>query len=103
MAEFKVAKLRLLRAKVYGEELAAMWNALTDEYLCELKVRAQPGSGDGELYVSKANPVPDDFSLRLGEMLYQLRSGLDACIYQATIYGSSRSLSCNKRFDQKPS
>jgi hypothetical protein len=34
--------------------------------------------------------VPAEFSLILGEQLYQLRSALDACIYQATVYPTGR-------------
>jgi hypothetical protein len=90
MPEFKVAKLRLQRAKTYGAELADMWNALSDQHLCELKVRAIPIDGYGELHVFKANPVPDEFALRMGEMLYQLRSSLDSCIYQATVYHTQK-------------
>ncbi len=74
MAEFRVGRLRYERAKKHGEQLAQMWNTLPDEYLCKLKPRVGPDGKRGELLVVDVNPVPDEFSLCLGEMLYQLRS-----------------------------
>jgi hypothetical protein len=69
--------------------LADMWNALPDEYLCKIKVRMTDGS-HGQIEVEEVNPVPDEFALLLGEMLYQSRAALDACIYQATAYHTGK-------------
>lgn len=89
MAEFRVSRLRLQRAKEHSEALATLWNKLPTDKLCELWPRVHP-SGFGEIRVIGAKPVPDEFSLRLGELLYQLRSALDACIYRATAYSLNR-------------
>jgi hypothetical protein len=43
-------------------------------------------AGQGRIRLIANKPIPEEFSLLFGEMLYQLRSALDACIYQAAIY-----------------
>lgn len=89
MKPFEVSRLRLERAKAHGEALAKIWNEIPDGRLLSLRVRAEVTTGQGSIE-AKANVVPDDFSLLLGEQLYQLRSALDACIYQATIYATRK-------------
>jgi len=86
MAEFSVSRRRVSRAIDHHEALAALWNSLPSEELCSFWPRIDP-DGNGSIRAINVKPIPDEFSLRLGEMLYQLRSALDACIYQATVYG----------------
>jgi hypothetical protein len=64
-----------------------MWNDIPSGRLCTPRSRIDP-TGYGELFVSGVGQIPDEFALLLGEMLYQLRSALDACIYQAAIYAT---------------
>jgi hypothetical protein len=87
MGEYRVARLRLERAIAHGERLAKMWNDLPADYLCTLRVRLFP-DGSGVLTAENVGIVPDEFSLVLGEQLYQLRSALDACIYQSAVYAT---------------
>lgn len=67
--------------------MARFWNSIPTEELCSFWPRIDP-DGNGSIRAVGIKPVPDEFSLRLGEMLYQLRSALDACIYQATVYAT---------------
>lgn len=71
----------------HDDELAHLWNSIPNEELCSFWPRVDP-DGNGLIRATGVKPIPSDFSLRLGEMLYQLRSTLDACIYQATIYAT---------------
>jgi len=87
MAGFHVSRLRLSRAKAHDDDLAQLWNSIPSEDLCSFSPRIDP-SGTGQILAVGVKPIPSEFSLRLGEMLYQLRSALDACIYQATIYAT---------------
>jgi hypothetical protein len=87
MGEYRTARARLKRAAVHGETLSARWNAIPNEDLFTVHPMVNP-AGQGRIRLIANKPVPEEFSLLLGEMLYQLRSALDACIYQATIYAS---------------
>lgn len=71
----------------HNEELAHLWNSIPNEELCSFSPRIDP-NGTGQIRAIGVKPIPSEFSLRLGEMLYQLRSALDACIYQATVYAT---------------
>jgi hypothetical protein len=57
--------------------------------LFEVKANTER-DGSGIIRVVRVRAISEDFSLLLGEMLYQLRSGLDACIYQAAIYPTGK-------------
>jgi len=89
MGAYDVARLRLRRAIAHGEHLAQLWNSLPTEYLCTPKARVGP-NGYGDLIVTNVGEIPEELPLLLGELLYQLRSALDACIYQATIYATNQ-------------
>jgi len=89
MKPFEVSRLRLDRAKEHGKSLAKIWNALPKGML-QIKFRADPRTGKGEVVIPHVDAVPDEFSLLLGEQLYQLRSALDACVYQAAIYATGQ-------------
>ena len=87
MGIYAVARSRVNRAKTHGERLATLWNSIPSEYLLQAKAIVDP-DGEGAIYASTVGDIPDELSLLLGEQLYQLRSALDACIYQATIYAT---------------
>lgn len=89
MGAYEVARLRLRRAIAHGERLAQLWNDLPTEYLCTPKARVGP-NGWGDLIVTNVGDIPEELPLLLGEMFYQLRSALDACIYQATVYATKQ-------------
>jgi hypothetical protein len=89
MGDYKVARSRLLRAMAHGERLAQLWNAVPSGRLCTPRVLVGP-NGYGHLMATRVGEVPDELPLLLGEMLYQLRSALDACIYQATAYATNQ-------------
>ncbi len=67
--------------------MSRLWNGLSKDFLLTPKPRVDP-TGYGQLVASEVGILPDEMSLLLGEQLYQLRSALDACIYQATIYAT---------------
>src|SRR5260370_10592272 len=89
MKPFGDARSRLNRAEIHNDTLASMWNSIPSEDLLTVRALVGPdGWGRVELFGFKA--IPEEFSLLLGEMLYQLRSSLDACIYQASAYATGQ-------------
>lgn len=66
-----------------------MWNALPAEEVFGVKAKIN-SDGHGVIHLTSVMPFPDNFPLVLGEMLYQLRSALDACIYQGAVYASHK-------------
>jgi hypothetical protein len=89
MAPFRVARLRIDRAVSQGKALAQLWNAIPAEDVFKIKPRVTH-DGWGSIRVEEIKRISGEYPLLLGEMLYQLRSALDACIYQATIYGKPK-------------
>src|ERR1017187_3523854 len=89
MRQFTVARSRLKRAESHFELAAKQWNSLPIEDLYSVSLTIDPG-GNGIIRVARNKPVPEENSLLLGEALYQLRSALDACVYQASIYSSGK-------------
>lgn len=89
MVEYRVSTARLKRAMDHGVQLANLWNDVPSGRLCTPRARVD-SNGEGELLATKVCEMPDEIPLLLGEMLYQLRSALDACIYQATVYATKR-------------
>jgi hypothetical protein len=81
MGEYRTARARLKRAAVHGETLSARWNAIPNEDLFTVHPMVNP-AGQGRIRLIANKPVPEEFSLLLGEMLYQLRSALDAAAGQ---------------------
>jgi hypothetical protein len=90
MKPFEVSRLRLNRAKEHGKSLAKIWNSIPAEYFFEIDAKANPLTGRGEICTVGVGAIPDEFSLLLGEQLYQLRSALDGCTYQAVIYATGK-------------
>jgi hypothetical protein len=89
MRQFAVARSRLKRAESHSELAAKQWNNLPKDDL-DVSLTIDP-DGNGRIRVARNNPIPrEEISLLLGESLYQLRSALDACIYQASIYSSGK-------------
>jgi hypothetical protein len=88
MGEYRTARARLKRAVVHAETLSDRWNAIRKEDLFTLRAMVNP-AGQGRVRLTANKPIPEEFSLLFGEMLYQLRSALDACIYQASIYATT--------------
>ena len=89
MRPYKAARLRFERAIAHGEHLSKLWNEIPTDILCTPKAKIDR-DGHGVLMATKVGEVPDELSLVLGEHLYQLRSALDACIYQATVYATGK-------------
>jgi hypothetical protein len=89
MKPFDVARSRLNRAIAHSKALALFWNSIPAEDFFGVRANAD-WDGRGTIRVVRVGVIHEDFSLLLGEMLYQLRSGLDACIYQATIYATGK-------------
>ena len=89
MKPFNVARARLKRAEAHFASCAAQWNNLPVEDLYRISLKIDP-NGNGRVRVSRNKPIPEETSLLLGEALYQLRSALDACVYQASIYTSGK-------------
>lgn len=89
MGIYAVARSRVNRAKAHGERLAQLWNEIPTEHLLKPKALAGP-DGHGVIFAAGVGEVPEELPLLLGEQLYQLRSALDACIYQATIYATKQ-------------
>jgi hypothetical protein len=89
MGQYSVAKSRLHRAIAHGEHLGQLWSAMPPGRLCTPRARVDP-TGNGVLIASDVGEIPDELPLLLGEMLYQLRSALDSCIYQAAVYATKQ-------------
>jgi hypothetical protein len=89
MKPLKVARARLKRAIAHLELSAKLWNALAPEdlYIAQVMIDRD---GNGRLRIARKNPIPEEHSLLLGEALYQLRSALDACIYQSSVYATGK-------------
>jgi hypothetical protein len=83
---------RVDRAEVHRQALIGIWKSLDTQnvYASEAKV---DDDGSGKFFfrtIERDWLLP--FSLQMGEMLYQLRSGLESCVYDAAIL----------EFDQNP-
>lgn len=90
MGEYQAARTRLQRAINHGERLSQLWNDLPADFLCTPKVRLIDEDGNGDIIATNVGDIPDELSLLLGEQLYQLRSALDVCLYQAAIYATKQ-------------
>lgn len=89
MGIYEVPRARLARAIAHGENLARIWNEIPEGRLFTPKVLVDP-NGFGVFLATNIGGIPDELPLLLGEMLYQLRSALDACIYQGSIYATGQ-------------
>lgn len=82
---FDTCRDRIARAEFHRQSLIDIWNNIdTDKvYASSAKIHRD---GTGQYFMRMAEQdwlLP--FSLQLGEMLYQLRSALDSCVYDAAI------------------
>ncbi len=76
---------RIERATVHRKTLRQLWNDWADEapYSCFIYMQED---GTGIFSVEPRNfPVPHDWALELGEMLYHLRAALDGAVYESAI------------------
>lgn len=90
MQVFRVARERLVRATEHRDAMARAWSDYLDTPdLYDVKVHVRD-NGQGYIGIKTAKPLPTAISLELGEMLYQLRAALDACVYQAAIYETKK-------------
>ncbi|SRR6266699_612986 len=85
---FLTSRERIARAKTHREALGQAWAKFIDEPdAYDIGVRVED-EGTGGIWIQPTRPLPPVLSLEVGEMLYQLRAALDACIYQAAILES---------------
>lgn len=87
---FQTSRDRIERAKAHRQAFGKAWSDFLDEpdpYDIGVHVN---DDGTGELWIQPSRPLPIELSLELGELLYQLRAALDACIYQAAIIDSGQ-------------
>jgi hypothetical protein len=87
---FQTSRERVKRAKTHRQAFGKAWSDFLDEpdpY--DIGVHVED-DGTGELWIQPSRPLPVVLSLELGELLYQLRAALDACIYQAAIIDSGQ-------------
>lgn len=88
---FEGCRQRIARAKDHREALAESWNSIASTDFYGVSVRVEE-DGTGGIWV-KPTYDPDfapNSALQLGEMLYQLRASLDACVYEAAIIDSGK-------------
>ncbi len=86
---FEGCRLRIERAHAHGTALAQAWNEIPAEDLYTVSAKMN-SDGTGSFRLTRPKPVPAIFSLQLGEVLYHLRSALDAAIYQAAVLDSGK-------------
>jgi hypothetical protein len=90
MSRFQGCRDRIERATIHHETLAQLWNDWADEdpYNFYVDVR---DDGTGILSVEPRNyPMPHDWALELGELLYHLRAALDGAVYESAIIKSGQ-------------
>jgi hypothetical protein len=79
---------RINRAEGHRKAFAKFWGELLEDDIYS-SVLDMKDDGTGQLLIlPRYNPLPDIFSLELGETLYQLRAALDASIYATAIQQS---------------
>src|SRR3989442_11271831 len=88
--EFVGSWEQLARAEAHAKALAEEWSSFCedDPYSSSVSVDDE-GNGRAEFW-SDYEPLPSQFSLKLGEMLYQFRAALDSTIYGAAIKDSGQ-------------
>jgi hypothetical protein len=74
---------RVERADAQNDTLAQAWNRLCQDDLYSVSAHIDH-SGSGRIEVNPRH-FPEQFSLYLGEILYQFRAALDGCVYRAAI------------------
>jgi hypothetical protein len=85
MRPFKGCRERVDRADAHDKAFAKAWNTFVDDDPYHPVVQMQD-DGTGAIFVRpNYAALPTEFSLELGEILYQLRAALDGCVYDAAI------------------
>jgi hypothetical protein len=85
MQPFEGCWQRVERAKSRSETLAKDWASFIDNEPYGTSLEMQE-DGTGSLQVwNHYDSFPAEFALNLGELLYQLRSALDSCVYDAAV------------------
>ncbi len=88
---FEDSRQRISRAKAHNNALAKAWDDIATKNPYSISIRVEPdGTGDMIVEPTYSPSVISDFALQLGEMLYQIRSALDACVYKAAIVNSGK-------------
>lgn len=77
---------RLERAESHRARFANVWNGFIESEAYESSCNVDP-EGEGAILVD-ARPLPEELSLVLGELLYQLRAALDSLIYEVAVIDS---------------
>jgi hypothetical protein len=81
---------RIKRAEAHRDAFAAAWNSFahTDAYDVVLHINDY---GHGGMWLEPRHiTLPTDFSLQIGEILYQLKAALDGSIYASAILDSGQ-------------
>lgn len=74
---------------MHGKVLAKAWNDIQAEDLYTPRANVND-DGTGSIWLIKNKSIPSSYALELGEMLYQLRSTLDASVYEAAIFETGK-------------
>jgi len=85
-------RLRLEHAKSHRARVAELWNGFIDgDEPYEVIVHVDDdGQGAIEVYPDREAMPMDAISLEFGELLYQLRAGLDSLVYELAIIDSGQ-------------
>jgi hypothetical protein len=90
MSQFQACRDRIERATAHREALRQLWDDWAEEDPYGLSIDVQD-DGTGIFSVEPRNyPMPHDWALELGEILYHLRAALDGAIYQSAIIESGQ-------------
>jgi|SRR5208283_448329 len=86
---FEGCRERIKRAQAHYDALAEVWNTtpIKDLYTSTVQVE---DDGTGGIWMSphEDSTIFNTAALQFGEFLYQLRSALDGCVYQAAVIDS---------------
>ncbi len=90
LLEFETCRQRIYRGDVHREAFANAWNQMSEEHYLYGSSIDIKHDGTGSLSVFPARDIPNILALELGEMLYQYRAALDACIYASAVSESGK-------------
>ena len=96
MRPFEGCWQRIERAKAHSKTLGEQWNSFIENDPYGVAVEMQD-DGTGRLLVWPTVPIPSEFALELGEMLYQFWAALDGCVYAAAILQTGKNPPPNER------
>jgi hypothetical protein len=88
MVKFQDSRDRIDRAQAHRGVFSDGWKALLKRSSQKPIIQVDQ-DGTGSIRVEPP-PLPISLSLELGEMMYQLRAALDACIYRAAVLDSGK-------------